>query len=254
MSWTATCPACWARSSTSGPSRRALAALGGPPSRLEVSERIFRLIDRPSPVRDPRAFEGGGGLRSRSRRRLERGVHASRRSARTMPTEAEAMADRWLARRERTLYLWEDGEVVSLAGVGGPTPNGIRIGPVYTPPESRRRGYASALVADVSQAELDAGRRFCFLFTDLANKTSNHIYEVDRLRAGPGRRRLPVRDVLTARGPRAITRSPTPTCNLPARRRAARHRTGTLSVLRRGRADQRRFVAFRTSPGVPPDV
>jgi hypothetical protein len=87
------------------------------------------------------------------------------------------MTDRWIAGRGRTLYLWEDGEPVSLCGVGGPTPNGIRIGPVYTPPASRGRGYASALVAAVSQAALDAGRRFCFLFTDAANPTANHIYQ-----------------------------------------------------------------------------
>jgi uncharacterized protein len=74
--------------------------------------------------------------------------------------------------------LWEDGtEVVSLSGWGGPTPNGIRIGPVYTPPELRGRGYATSLVAELTQALLDAGRRFCFLFTDLANPTSNAIYE-----------------------------------------------------------------------------
>ncbi|MBA3236059.1 MAG: GNAT family N-acetyltransferase, partial [Chloroflexi bacterium] len=79
--------------------------------------------------------------------------------------------------RDRTLHLWVDGEPVSLCGVGGPTPNGIRIGPVYTPPAIRGRGYASALVAAVSQAEIDAGKRFCFLFTDLANPTSNHIYQ-----------------------------------------------------------------------------
>jgi GNAT superfamily N-acetyltransferase len=73
--------------------------------------------------------------------------------------------------------LWEDRErPVSLTGFGGPTPNGMRIGPVYTPPELRGRGYASALVARVSQAQLDAGRRFCFLYTDLANPTSNKIY------------------------------------------------------------------------------
>jgi hypothetical protein len=74
--------------------------------------------------------------------------------------------------------LWEDGgEVVSLSGWGGPTPNGIRIGPVYTPPELRGRGYATTLVAGLSQSLLDGGRRFCFLFTDLANPTSNAIYE-----------------------------------------------------------------------------
>jgi uncharacterized protein len=76
------------------------------------------------------------------------------------------------------IELWEDaGEVVSLSGWGGPTPNGIRIGPVYTPPELRGRGYATSLVAELSQALLDAGRRFCFLYTDLANPTSNAIYE-----------------------------------------------------------------------------
>jgi predicted GNAT family acetyltransferase len=81
------------------------------------------------------------------------------------------------------LLLWEDGgEVVSLAGWGGPTPHGIRIGPVYTPPHLRGRGYATALTAELSQQLMDGrlfagGRRFCFLYTDLANPTSNAIYE-----------------------------------------------------------------------------
>ena len=73
--------------------------------------------------------------------------------------------------------LWKDGDVpVSLAGWGGPTPSGIRVGPVYTPPELRRRGYASALVAELSSRQLVAGRRFCFLYTDAANPTANRIY------------------------------------------------------------------------------
>ncbi len=72
--------------------------------------------------------------------------------------------------------LWEDDGTVSLAGYGGRTPNGIRIGPVYTPPERRGRGYASALVAALSRECLAAGNRFCFLYTDLANPTSNAIY------------------------------------------------------------------------------
>jgi predicted GNAT family acetyltransferase len=77
----------------------------------------------------------------------------------------------------RRIFLWEDAEPVSLVGVGGATPNGIRIGPVYTPPRFRGHGYASALTATVSQAMLDEGRRFCFLYTDLANPTSNKIYQ-----------------------------------------------------------------------------
>jgi GNAT superfamily N-acetyltransferase len=91
---------------------------------------------------------------------------------------ATAMVGRALDRGQRTFYLWEfDGQPVSLAAVGGPTPNGIRVGPVYTPPEDRRRGYASAVTAAASQAALDAGRRFVFLFTDLANPISNRIYQ-----------------------------------------------------------------------------
>jgi len=74
--------------------------------------------------------------------------------------------------------LWEDeGTVVSLCGYGSPTPNGVRIGPVYTPVELRGRGYATSLTAEVSERRLAAGRRFCFLYTDLSNPTSNAIYE-----------------------------------------------------------------------------
>ncbi|MGZ8565533.1 MAG: GNAT family N-acetyltransferase [Actinomycetota bacterium] len=74
-------------------------------------------------------------------------------------------------------WFWEDaGEIVSLSGHGGPTPHGIRIGPVYTPPERRREGFATSLVAEQSAWLLAHGRRFCFLYTDLANPTSNAIY------------------------------------------------------------------------------
>jgi uncharacterized protein len=91
--------------------------------------------------------------------------------------DAAAAAQRWIAGVGRTLYLWDaDGETVSMCGVGGRTPTGIRVGPVYTPPEHRARGYATNLVAQASKRQLDAGRRFVFLFTDAANATSNHIY------------------------------------------------------------------------------
>lgn len=76
------------------------------------------------------------------------------------------------------IVMWEvDGAPVSIAGFGSPTPNGIRVGPVYTPPELRGRGYASALVGELTARLLAGGRRFCFLFTDLANPTSNSIYQ-----------------------------------------------------------------------------
>jgi predicted GNAT family acetyltransferase len=92
--------------------------------------------------------------------------------------ESVAMVDQRLESADGGFLVWDDGDaVVSIAGWGGPTPNGIRIGPVYTPPDLRGRGYATALVAELSQLLLDGGRRFCFLFTDLANPTSNAIYE-----------------------------------------------------------------------------
>jgi predicted GNAT family acetyltransferase len=88
----------------------------------------------------------------------------------------------WLERRdadpESGIVIWEvDRGVVSMGGYGGLTPNGIRIGPIYTPRDQRRRGYGSALTADLTHMLLERGRRFCFLYTDLANPTSNSIYQ-----------------------------------------------------------------------------
>ncbi len=77
---------------------------------------------------------------------------------------------------EGGLVIWDNNEPVSFAGFGGPTPSGIRIGPVYTPPPHRRKGYASALVAELSTRLLTNGRKCCFLYTDLANPTANHVY------------------------------------------------------------------------------
>ncbi len=81
-------------------------------------------------------------------------------------------------KRQRRMTVWEvGGKPVSMAGYSGPTPRGIRISSVYTPPDMRRNGYASACVAALSQYLLDQGYRFCFLFTDVENPTPNHIYQ-----------------------------------------------------------------------------
>jgi predicted GNAT family acetyltransferase len=92
-------------------------------------------------------------------------------------TDLERAVKRRLDSTNAGLTLWEvDGQPVSLCGYGGQTPHGIRIGPVYTPPELRRHGYASALTAGVTQQQLESGRDYCFLYTDKANPTSNRIY------------------------------------------------------------------------------
>ncbi|GAB3416888.1 GNAT family N-acetyltransferase [Flindersiella endophytica] len=78
---------------------------------------------------------------------------------------------------EDRAFVWEDGgRPVSYTGISHTIAGVTRVGPVYTPPELRGRGYASALVAAVTQGALDAGARRCALYTDLANPTSNKIY------------------------------------------------------------------------------
>jgi GNAT superfamily N-acetyltransferase len=74
------------------------------------------------------------------------------------------------------LWLWEhDGRPLSMAAWTKPIHGVVRINLVYTPPEARGHGYASALVAAVSQIILDQGH-IPILYTDLANPTSNKIY------------------------------------------------------------------------------
>jgi RimJ/RimL family protein N-acetyltransferase len=78
----------------------------------------------------------------------------------------------------RGLSLWEvSGVAVSMAGRNRPAAGAVGVGPVYTPPEHRRRGYAGAVTAVVSQAALDTGADHVVLFTDLANPTSNALYQ-----------------------------------------------------------------------------
>ncbi|RKN72979.1 GNAT family N-acetyltransferase [Paenibacillus ginsengarvi] len=76
-----------------------------------------------------------------------------------------------------SLYVWEDGgRPVSMAKKSRPTRNGIVVTLVYTPPELRNKGYASSCVASLSRRLLEDGYRFCSLYTDLSNPTSNDIY------------------------------------------------------------------------------
>ncbi|BCJ33756.1 putative acetyltransferase [Actinocatenispora thailandica] len=88
------------------------------------------------------------------------------------------------------LWVWTDDErpagdpvpgagspPVAMNWISPPAAGVVRVSAVYTAPERRGRGYASALVAATSQAALDAGASACTLFTDLANPTSNAIYQ-----------------------------------------------------------------------------
>jgi predicted GNAT family acetyltransferase len=74
--------------------------------------------------------------------------------------------------------LWElDGVPVSWAKATAPRHGMSRVAPVYTPPEHRGHGYGSAVTAAASRWALDQGVTAVLLFTDLANPTTNSIYQ-----------------------------------------------------------------------------
>src|SRR5688572_7365430 len=78
---------------------------------------------------------------------------------------------------EGRLHVWAaDGEPRAICAWQGPTPNSVRIGLVYTPHEFRGKGYASNAVAELTRRLLASGRRYCTLFTDKSNPTSNSVY------------------------------------------------------------------------------
>jgi GNAT superfamily N-acetyltransferase len=73
--------------------------------------------------------------------------------------------------------VWEvGGEPVAQASARPVTAGMSRIGPVYTPPGRRRRGYGAAVTAAASRWALDRGARHVLLYTDLANPTTNRLY------------------------------------------------------------------------------
>jgi predicted GNAT family acetyltransferase len=77
------------------------------------------------------------------------------------------------------VWLWEDraGTPVALASCTRTAVGVARVAPVYTPPDRRRRGYGAAVTAACTQDALRRGAEDVVLFTDLANPTSNSIYQ-----------------------------------------------------------------------------
>jgi predicted GNAT family acetyltransferase len=105
---------------------------------------------------------------------------ADEQAGRTRGASAHAMPERDETVRRLgagELWFWVDdnGRRVHLTGVRTPAFGVARVGPVYTPPAERGRGWASSAVAEVSRRFQTQGVRVC-LFTDQANPTSNKIY------------------------------------------------------------------------------
>jgi RimJ/RimL family protein N-acetyltransferase len=95
-----------------------------------------------------------------------------------LPPGAAALAEATIARRlaSGAQMLWEDDGPASTLVLSPAIGGTVRIGPVYTPPQRRNRGYASVAVARACEATLTSGARQCMLYTDLSNPTSNKIY------------------------------------------------------------------------------
>ncbi len=94
------------------------------------------------------------------------------------PLRSEAR-DKLKADIENGLYFFyeEEGQILSTLATARPMVNGISVNMVYTPPEYRRKGYATRSVALLTRQLLDEGWKFTALFTDLDNPTSNSIYQ-----------------------------------------------------------------------------
>lgn len=89
-------------------------------------------------------------------------------------TPAHLIANRLSAGQ---LMMWEaGGETVSLAGTTGALEGVARIGPVYTPPPWRGRGYGGAVTVAIGELARQRGATSVVLFTDLANRASNSLY------------------------------------------------------------------------------
>lgn len=79
--------------------------------------------------------------------------------------------------RRGDVHLWDvDGVPVSMACSHRMAPDGARIGPVYTPPAERGRGYASAVVGTLTDRILGGGAAWCAIFADVDNPATNAIY------------------------------------------------------------------------------
>jgi len=93
----------------------------------------------------------------------------------SIPQDAELYRYRLSAKK---LYVLEDNGIpVSMAGYTREMQTAIGVAFVYTPPYYREKGYATSCVAQISQIALEKGFTKCVLYTDLANPTSNSIYQ-----------------------------------------------------------------------------
>jgi predicted GNAT family acetyltransferase len=91
--------------------------------------------------------------------------------------DAGSWASTHFAEKRYTFWETPDGMPVSMAGVNPMVAGQVRVDPVYTPAPLRGRGYAGAVTVEASRAALTAGATDVVLFTNVANPTSNALYQ-----------------------------------------------------------------------------
>lgn len=150
----------------------AYAARAGATARPAIAQRLFRLGELVPPARP------AGALRAATEVDVELGAKwfVDFCTEAGVPPDPEVLfSSRRIVAQRRLMFWAVDGEPVSMVG-HSPTVAGVtRIGPVWTPPERRRRGYAAAATAELAGRLRDRGE--VVLFADRANLTSTGIYE-----------------------------------------------------------------------------
>lgn len=150
----------------------------GRPARLDMAQGLFDLAE----VIPPAAVPG----RARTATPADRDTLVDRAYAFAREAAASGAAtgdfavpiDSRLNTDPTLIWLWEvDGQPVSSCWLTVPAFGVSRVSGVYTPPEHRGHGYASAIVAAATTHALTHGANRCMLYTDLANPTSNKIYQ-----------------------------------------------------------------------------
>ena len=145
---------------------------------LAVDQRIYQLtqVRRPAQIPGEMRVILDSDLEVVAAWAYDFDVEALRHKERRTRDEARRKIAARLS--EGNLFGWESaGELVCMAGLARPTAKTISVNSVYTPPARRRQGFATALVAAVSEEGLQRGKDACVLYTDLTNPTSNSIYQ-----------------------------------------------------------------------------
>jgi len=142
--------------------------------RLTTAERLYRLDQLTPPTGVP------GALRQADTADLSLVADwitgFSRDAGLDQPMDPHLDAARRVG--DGQVHLWGvDERAVSMAAHSYPVAGAVRISLVFTPPELRGRGYAGVSVGELSRRLLGAGNRECMLYTDLANPTSNSVYQ-----------------------------------------------------------------------------